>query len=126
MGGADVIEIVPEGAAGGDILDEAAAAVDVEDAFPHGVPPGEDKGAVDGADPVGEAGGGGVLGEDGHRHVRVQGCLLYTSVVELVQGDGGDALGLVEVELDLLLGGEGVDHVGDAAHEIQMCIRDSP
>ena len=82
VGGADVIEIVPEGAAGGDILDEAAAAVDVKDAFPHGVPPGEDMGAVDGADPVGEAGGGGVLGEDGHRHVRVQGAHLLEDGVQ--------------------------------------------
>ena len=82
VGGADVIEIIPEGAAGGDILDEAAAAVEVEDAPFHGVPPGEDVGAVDGADPVGEAGGGGVLGEDRHRHVRVQGAHLLEDGVQ--------------------------------------------
>ena len=39
-------------------------------------------------------------------------------VVELIQRNGRDAFGLVEVELDLLLGGEGMDHVGDAADEV--------
>ena len=56
-------------------------------------------------------------GDDDVHHLGVLADALKL-VVELVQGDGGDALGLVEVELDLLLGGEGVDHVGDAAHEI--------
>ena len=39
-------------------------------------------------------------------------------VVELIQRDGGGGLGLVEIELDLLLRRQGVDHVGDAAHQI--------
>ena len=39
-------------------------------------------------------------------------------VVELVERDGGDALGLVEIELDLLLRREGMDHVRDAADEV--------
>ena len=39
-------------------------------------------------------------------------------VVELVERDGGDALRLVEIELDLLLRREGMDHVRDAADEV--------
>ena len=39
-------------------------------------------------------------------------------VVELIQRDGGDGLGFVEVELNLLFSRQGMDHVGDAAHQI--------
>ena len=39
-------------------------------------------GAVDGTDPVGEAGGGGVFREDGHRHIRVQGAHLLEDGVQ--------------------------------------------
>ena len=39
-------------------------------------------------------------------------------VVKLVQGDGGDRLGLIEVELNFLFRRQGVDHVGNAAHQI--------
>ena len=61
-------------------------------------------------------------------------CILYTGddniddtgvltdvlelIVKLVQRDGGNALGLVEVELDLLFRREGVDHVCNATDEI--------
>ena len=39
-------------------------------------------------------------------------------VIELVERDGRDALGFVEIKLDLLLGGERVDHVGDRSDEV--------
>ena len=39
-------------------------------------------------------------------------------VVELIESNGGDALGFVEIELDLLLGGQRMHHVGNAAHQI--------
>ena len=39
-------------------------------------------------------------------------------VVELIQRNGRGGLGGVEIELDLLLRRQGVDHIGDAAHQI--------
>ena len=42
----------------------------------------------------------------------------FKLVVKLIQGNGGDAFGVVQVELNLLLRGQGVDHVGNAAHQI--------
>jgi len=39
-------------------------------------------------------------------------------VVELIQHDGRGGFGGVEIELDLLLRRQGVDHIGDAAHQI--------
>ena len=39
-------------------------------------------------------------------------------MIKLVERDGRHGFGLVEVELDLLLGGERVDHVRNAAHEV--------
>ena len=38
--------------------------------------------------------------------------------VELVQGDDGDTVGLVEIELDLLLARERMHHAGDTADEV--------
>ena len=39
-------------------------------------------------------------------------------VIELVQRDGGGGLGFVEIEFDLLFRRQGMDHVGDGAHQI--------
>ena len=39
-------------------------------------------------------------------------------IVELIEGDGGDAFGFVEIELNFLLSGQGMHHVGNAAHQI--------
>ena len=39
-------------------------------------------------------------------------------IVELIEGDGGDAFGFVEIELNFLLGGQRMHHVGNAAHQI--------
>ena len=36
-------------------------------------------------------------------------------LIEHVHGDGRDGLGIVQIELDLALGGQGMDHVGDGA-----------
>ena len=72
LGGLDVMEIVPQGAAGSDILDQTAAAVDIELCVVHGPVPGGEVGPVDRLDPVSEPGGLGVLGEDRHGHVRIQ------------------------------------------------------
>ena len=39
-------------------------------------------------------------------------------VIELIQGDGGDGVRFPEEELDLPLGGQGVDHVAHGAHQV--------
>ena len=39
-------------------------------------------------------------------------------VIELIQRDGGSGLGFVEIKFDLLLRRQGMDHVGNAAHQI--------
>ena len=39
-------------------------------------------------------------------------------MIKLVERDGCNALGLVEIKLDLLFGGKRMDHVGDCADEV--------
>ena len=56
-------------------------------------------------------------GDDDVHHLGV-GADALELVVELVQRDGRDGLGLVEIELDLLLRRQRVDHVGDGAHPV--------
>ena len=76
LGGPDVGQIEPQGAAGGHVLDQAAAAVDIQAAVPHGCVPGQEIGTVHCPHPVGEPGALGVLAEDRHGHVRVDGAHL--------------------------------------------------
>ena len=56
-------------------------------------------------------------GDDDVDHAGV-GADVFEFVIELIQCDGGDRLGLVQVKLDLLLGGEGVNHVGHGADHV--------
>ena len=76
LGGCDVVEIEPQGAAGGHVLDQAAAAVDIQPGTAHGGQPRRQIGPVDRPDPVGQAGALGILAEDRHRHVRINGAHL--------------------------------------------------
>ena len=76
FGGVDIVQIEPQGTAGGDILNQAAAAVDIELCMAHGLPPGEKCGAVDCLNAVSEAGSIGILAENGHGHVGVNGTHL--------------------------------------------------
>ena len=56
-------------------------------------------------------------GDDDVADLRVLADVLKL-IIELVERDGRDGLGRVEIELDLLLGRERMDHVGDAADEV--------
>ena len=70
----DVVEIEPEGAPGGHILNETAAAVDIKAGTAHGGLPRENIHAAHCADSVGQAGGLGVLAQHRDRHIRVNGA----------------------------------------------------
>ena len=72
----NVMEIEPQGPAGGDVLNEAAAAVDIQPRVAHGLFPGAHVHPTRRPHPVGQAGGLGVLGENGNRHVRINGAHL--------------------------------------------------
>ena len=72
----DVHEIEPQGAAGGDILNKAAAAVDIELGLVHGQTPGKEGCAADRPDPIGQPGAGRVFGENRDGHVLVNGAHL--------------------------------------------------
>ena len=71
LGGRDVVQIEPQRPAGGHILNKAAAAVDIELCPLHGPSPRRNVHPADGADPVGQAGASGVLGDDCDGHIRV-------------------------------------------------------
>ena len=76
VGSLNVMEIEPQGPTGGDVLNEAAAAVDIQPRMAHGLFPGAHVHPSRRPHPVGQAGGLGVLGENGNRHVRINGAHL--------------------------------------------------
>ena len=76
VGSLNVMEIEPQGPAGGDVLNEAAAAVDIQFRMAHGLFPGAHVHPSRRPHPVGQAGGLGVLGENSNRHVRINGAHL--------------------------------------------------
>ena len=76
VGSLNVMEIEPQGPTGGDVLNEAAAAVDIQPRMAHGLFPGAHVHPTRRPHPVGQAGGLGVLGENGNRHVRINGAHL--------------------------------------------------
>ena len=76
VGSLNVMEIEPQGPTGGDVLNEAAAAVDIQPRVAHGLFPGAHVHTTRRPHPVGQAGGLGVLGENGNRHVRINGAHL--------------------------------------------------
>ena len=76
VGSLNVMEIEPQGPTGGDVLNEAAAAVDIQPRVAHGLFPGAHVHPTRRPHPVGQAGGLGVLGENGNRHIRVDGAHL--------------------------------------------------
>ena len=76
VGSLNVMEIEPQGPTGGDVLNEAAAAVDIQPRVAHGLFPGENVHPASRPHPVGQAGGLGVLGENGDGHIWVDGAHL--------------------------------------------------
>ena len=68
------MEIEPQGPTGGDVLNEAAAAVDIQPRVAHGLFPGENVHPSRRPHPVGQAGGLGVLAQHRDRHIRVNGA----------------------------------------------------
>ena len=70
------MEIEPEGAAGGDVLNETAAAVDIQRGVVHGLFPCKNIHPPGRPDPVGKTGGLGVFGQHGDGHIRVNGTHL--------------------------------------------------
>ena len=76
VGSLNVMEIEPQGPTGGDVLNEAAAAVDIQPRVAHGLFPGENVHPASRPHPVGKAGGLGVLGENGDGHIWVDGAHL--------------------------------------------------
>ena len=76
VGSLNVMEIEPQGPTGGDVLNEAAAAVDIQPRMAHGLFPGAHVHPSRRPHPVGQAGGLGVLGENGDGHIWVDGAHL--------------------------------------------------
>ena len=82
VGGLNVMEIEPQGPAGGDVLNETAAAVDIQFRMAHGLFPGAHVHPSRRPHPVGQAGGLGVLGENGDGHVRINGAHLLQNSLQ--------------------------------------------
>ena len=56
-------------------------------------------------------------GDNDIDHLRVS-AHVFKLVVELIQCDGSHTAGFIQIEFYLFFGGERMDHVGDAAHQI--------
>ena len=97
-------------------------------AHTHKVGPADDRGIVGnlfdfpalGQHVTGPNGGGEGVFDAGNHNIDHFGILPdpFKLMIELVQGDGGDAFRFIEIEFDFLFRRQGVNHIGDAAHQI--------